>query len=132
MSLNIGVGDGKSLVPLPGEPSLSLDNDGYYWFLLSLFERLCAETGQMIDLYGDASFAGASLTALERIVAEARTMVLAKPEFWSVHVGTQVQPVRREVYEPVDREAFLALLDRWTHVIVRAEELGRPVVCFGD
>ncbi len=132
MSLNIGVGDGSSVMPVQGEPSLFLQSDGYYWFLHPLFERLAAETGQHIDLYGDASFAGESLVALERALAEARRLVNSQPEEWSVHVGTQVSPEYRDLYRPVERKAMLALLDRWEIVIERARQLGQPVVCFGD
>jgi hypothetical protein len=132
MALDIGVGDGCSLIPVQGEPSLFLEDDGYYWFLHPLFERLAVETGQYIDLYGDGSFAGEKLAALERVLAEARQFVRSQPEAWSVHVGTQVSPERRELYRPVERQAMLALLDRWDVAIERARQLGRPIVCFGD
>ena len=132
MALDIGVGDGASLVPVQGEPALYLDDDGYYWFLHPLFARLQAETGQYIDLYGDAAFAGPELASLKRMLAEARSLAEAQPASWQVHVGTQTAPTCRELYEPVRREALLALLDRWDEVVRRAEELNRPVVCFGD
>jgi hypothetical protein len=132
MALDIGVGDGSSLIPVQGEPSLFLEDDGYYWFLHPLFERLAVETGEYIDLYGDASFAGESLAALERALAEARRLVGSQPEEWSVHVGTPLSPKHRKLYRRVEREAMLALLDRWDVVIERARQLGRPVVCFGD
>lgn len=132
MSLDIGVGNGSSLIPVQDEPSLSLENDGYYWFLHPLFERLAMETGQYIDLYGGASFAGESLAALERTLAEARRLVAPQPERWSVHIGSQVSPERRELYCAVEREALSALLDRWGVIIERAKLRGRPVVCCGD
>jgi hypothetical protein len=150
MSLDIGIGDGSSLVPVPGEPSLFLDDDGYYWFLHPLFGRLQAETGQYIDLYGDASFVGESLAALERLLLEARTLIESQPDTWDVHVGTQILPKGRdlfkvegrkivgnwesvkEVFKAVHRDQFLELIARWEKVIARARELGRPVVCFGD
>jgi hypothetical protein len=50
MALDIGIGNGTSLSPVNGELSISLDNDGYYWFLHPLFEDLRAATGQYIDL----------------------------------------------------------------------------------
>ena len=56
MALDLGVGNGVSLIPQQGEPSLWLNSDGYYWFLHPLIEKLASETGQYIDLYGDASF----------------------------------------------------------------------------
>ena len=132
MSLDIGVGNGSSFVPVQGEPALYLDDDGYYWFLHPLFARLQAETGQYIDLYGDAAFTGPELASLKLMLAEARTLAEAQTHSWQVHVGTQVAPVRRELYKPVRRDKLLALLDRWDEVVCRAAALNRPVVCFGD
>jgi hypothetical protein len=132
MALDIGVGDGCSLTPMQNQSSLCLENDGVYWFLHPLFERLRVETGQYIDLYGDASFAGDGLPALKRMLAEARSLAESQPECWQVNVGTQVSPVSRELYEPVRREVLLALLAQWAEVVRRAEELECPVVCCGD
>jgi hypothetical protein len=150
MALDIGIGDGTSLIPVQGEPSLYLEDDGYYWFLHPLFDRLQGETGQYIDLYGDASFDGAALASLERMLAEGRELVESQRDRWQVHVGTQIIPTdkalfkaagskmvgqwerEKELYKPVQRSAFLELIARWQRVVDRAKELGRPVVCFGD
>jgi len=132
MSLDIGVGDGSSPVPIRGEPSLCLEDDALYWFLHPLFEQLQAETGQYIDLYGNASFANDKLDALKRMLAQARTQAESQPDTWEVHVGTQLLPVRREVWNSLTRETLLELIARWERVVARAEELRRPVVCFGD
>jgi hypothetical protein len=132
MALDLGIGDGVSLIPKQGEPSLWLDSDGYYWFLHPLFEKLQSETGQYIDLYGDASFTGASLSALERMVAEAMGLVQAQPATWQVHTGTQLRPEHKELYAGVEKDRFLVLLHKWQQIIERAKEIGKPVVCFGD
>lgn len=150
MSLEIGIGYGSSLVPLQGEPSLFLDDNGYYWFLHPLFARLQAETGQYIDLYGYASFIGDSLVALERLLSEARILIGAQPDTWNVCVGTQILPKGKdlikveggkivdnwesgkEILDAVHRDQFLKLIEQWQKVIARAKELGRAVVCFGD
>jgi len=132
MSLDIGIGDGISLAPQPSEPSFWLENDGYYWFLHSLIAQLHSETGQYIDLYGDACFAGASLSALERMVGAAIALVQAQPAVWQVHTGTQIRPEHKEVYAEVEKDRFLALLHKWEQIIARAKELEKPVVCFGD
>jgi hypothetical protein len=132
MTLAIGVGDGCSLVPDPGQPSLWLEDDAAYWFLHPLFERLAAQTGQHIDRYGDATFAGRQLAALKGMLAEARRLAESRPDSWEVHVGGQVSPVRQELYKPLDRERVLKLLAQWERVVEWAEQLGRPVVCFRD
>jgi hypothetical protein len=132
MALAIGLDVGGSTSPSRSEPSLSLDDDGYYWFLHPLWERLRSETGQYIDLYGYAGFAGEDLAALDRILTEARQLVEAQPETWQVHVGTRISPEHRELYCQVQREAMLSMLDRWAVIIARARRLGRPVVCIAD
>jgi hypothetical protein len=132
MPLDIGVGDGTSPVPLRDEPLLSLGDDAVYSFLHPLLERLRWETGQYVDLYGDASFAGWRLAALQRMLAQARLLAESQPETWEVHVGTQLAPTLRDLWSPLDRKTFLDLITRWERIVERAEELGRPVVCFGD
>ena len=132
MTLDLGIGDGVSLIPLHSEPSLWMNSDGYYWFLHPLFERLRSETGQYIDLYGDASFSGTSLSALERMVVDATMLVQAQPATWQVHTGTQMSPEHKELYENVQKDRFLALLANWKEIIARAKKIGKPVVCFGD
>ena len=82
--LDIGVGDEIHQPSDPNEPYLGFDDDGYYWFLYPLFEKLFTETGQFIDLYGYALFAGADLQALSRMLDEARTLVEAQPNSWRV------------------------------------------------
>ena len=132
MALDIGVGNGSSFVPVQGEPSLGLGDDAPYWFLQPFFERLAAQTGQYIDLYGDASFAGVQLAALKEMLTEAQRLTESQPDSWEVPVGTQVSPVRQELSKRLDREVLLNLLAAWQRVVVRAEQLGCPVVCFGD
>jgi hypothetical protein len=132
MALDIGVGDGSSRVPIRDEPLLSLNDDAIYSFLHPLVERLRWETGQYIDLYGDASFSDWRLTALRRMLAQARVLAEAQPESGQVHVGTQIQPARRELWMPLTRKTLLDVISRWDQIVDRAEELGRPVVCYGD
>ena len=132
MSVDIGVGDGCLLVPTRDEPSLSLEDDAICSFLHPPFDQLRLQTGQYVDLYGDASFADWRLVALKRMLAQARDLAEAQLETWEVHVGTQITPVLRELWKPLSREKLLELIAQWERVIVRAEELGRPVVCFGD
>jgi hypothetical protein len=130
--LGIGVGDAIPQAPDSTEPHLHLDNDGYYWFLHPLFEQLAGETGQYIDLYGDAMFAGRDLDALERTLSAARRLVETHPDSWKVHIGTQVEPTFRELYRSVEHSVFLELLAVWDQAIERARRTGRAVVCFGD
>jgi hypothetical protein len=129
MALEIGVGDGSSLYPVEGEPALSMEDAAAYWFLHPLFEKLTAATTQYIDLYGNASFAGPQLAALKQMLTEARRLAEAQPDRWQACVGrNQLQAF----WEPLDKAALLDLSAAWERVVAWAEELGRPVVCFGD
>jgi len=132
MALDIGVGDGSSPVPSRDEPLLSLNDDAIYSFLHPLLERLRWETGQYIDLYGDASFSDWRLAALKRMLAQARVLAQAQPESWEVHVGTQIKPERRELWQSLTRRVLIDTIEIWERIVTRAEELHRPVVCFGD
>jgi hypothetical protein len=129
--LDVGVGSAEKHPPAGTFPRLTLGDDGYYWFLHSLFERLEAETGESVDLYGYAAFAGDHLAALERMLQVARELVSRHPETWDVYVGTQVRPVYQETYKKVERERFMHLLDTWQSAVRVAMELCRPVVCVG-
>jgi hypothetical protein len=132
MGLDIGIGDGASPIPIEGGPQVCLENDGYYWYLHPLFERLAQETGQYIDLYGDAVFAGEQLAALERILTEAQHQILSEPSEWSVHIGFELAPPHRESRREVYREEMLRLLALWMQVISQAKSSGHSVVCIGD
>jgi hypothetical protein len=132
MSLDIVVADRSSHVPVASEPPLQLDDDARYWFLHPLFERLRSQTGQYIDLYGDAEFTGADLGALERTLQEARRLVESQPELGTAQAGTKRPKKKREQPPPVDRKVMLALLDQWDVIVKRARQLGCPVVCIGD
>lgn len=135
MSLDIALAKGEGAPRSAAELSVSFDDDengGYYWFLHPLFERLAHSTGQYIDLYGSAEFHGDDLAALDGALSEARQLVLAQPEQWSVQVGTQTGPVRRELFKDVERSKFLALIDGLFDLVTQARSTGRPVVCLGD
>jgi hypothetical protein len=139
MALDIGIGDGFSVGLLANEPSLFLEDDGYYWYLHPLFEELRAATGQYIYLYGDASFSGPMLTALEEIVSRAQDLVDRQPATWNVCVGQELVPWEKGArkhskprFAVVAKDQFLALLNRWQDLIIRAKKSQRSVVCIGD
>src|SRR5436190_1566231 len=95
MTLDIGIADGSSYCPQQDEPSLQLD-DGYYWFLHSLLEELAMATGQYIDLYGDASFTGKDLAALEEMLKHAWNLVESQPANWDVCIGRVLVPHQKD------------------------------------
>jgi hypothetical protein len=143
MALDIGVGDGSSFVPLQDEPRMFFDDDniGYYWFLYPLIEDLAKQTGQMIDLYRDASFVGNHLSSLDKMLKDARVLVKGQPASWEVCIGSCLEPHNKskkrkprleKLFVSVDRGCFLELLATWKIIVDRAKRLGRPLVCFGD
>jgi hypothetical protein len=132
MSLVIGIGDGRSIWPVEGEPKAELDDDGYYWFLHPLFWELAEETGQYVDLYGNASFEKETLSPLENMLSSACKLVGAQPETWEVQLSPQAVPEQRELYSTVERGRFLELLAQLNTIVARSRKTGRPVVCRGD
>jgi hypothetical protein len=114
------------------------DTGGYYWFLHPLFSRLAEQTGQYIDLYGDAEFRGENLQLLRDTLLEARQRVAIQPERWSVFLGMSSMPNATppapswEVFKEVERAKFLGMLETLLAIVDRASSTGVPVVCFGD
>lgn len=135
MAVDIGVGKlsptGQSLL-LGNEPRTCLFDDGYYWFLYPFWTELRERTGQYVDLYGNASFAGAALDALREVLAKVRKAVTDQPDSWRVRTGTHIGPVRTELYGTVYREELVRLLETLSVIAARAAELGGSVECAGD
>jgi hypothetical protein len=125
-------GNSRSTALCRDEPLLCLDDDGYYWFLYPFIEKLRAETGQYVDLYGIASFQGVERLALARMLADARYLAEAQPEFLGIHTGTWLHSVEEKISHPVERHRLLELLTHWQVVVDRALELERPVIWLGD
>ena len=130
----------------PGRPSTtgpivqfdSFENEGYYVFLHPWFARLAEETGQYIDLFGDAEFHGEALRSLRQTVLDARRSVENQPAQWTVFIGTATMPNAPDppppwdVIKGVDRSKLLALLHSLLAIVDRAISTGVGVVCFGD
>jgi hypothetical protein len=70
MALDIRIRAGKAVHAEPGL-AVALNDDGCYWFVHPLFERLREECGKYIDLYGDATFTRDDFPRLRRLLDEA-------------------------------------------------------------
>ena len=70
MALDVGIDVGSSLIRAQGETWLRMENAAPCWFLHPLFEKLRAQTGQYIDLHGNATFADEQLAALKKDVGK--------------------------------------------------------------
>jgi hypothetical protein len=128
--LQIGLGTSASPVPHSDQPSLFLDDDGYYWFLHPLFKELADQTGEYIDLYGHSWFAGDNRSALEQMLHQAVALVEAQPESWAVIVGHS--GARGEVYMGVQKIRYQETLGQWLSLCEQARQHDLAVVCFGD
>jgi hypothetical protein len=92
-------------------------------------------------LYGDASFSGEHLVALDEMLENARRLVDMQPVTWSVCIGTELTPRRKnarsrrrpkKLMALVEKLRLVSELGKWERIVERARELNRPVVCFGD
>ena len=130
MSLDIRVRSSSS--PDDEGLTLSFDDDGYYWFLHPLFERLRAESGKYIDLYGDARFTRDDCPRLHALLTEAELMARHQPQTWEVRVGTRIEPIRKNLYRTVNRAELLKLIATFRAMIDAIEKLGGHLECIGD
>src|SRR6187431_1966332 len=120
MALDIRVRTGKTVL-LESELHVALNNDGYYWFLHPLFERLRDQCGKYVDLYGDALFTRDDYPRLRSLLDEAAALAKGKPATWSIHVGTQLKPTRKELYAAVSREQLLTLIEAIRNMVEMAD-----------
>ncbi len=100
--------------------------DGYYSFLYPLITELNENTGQLIDLWGDATFSGADLIALRDTIHAAKNLVASQPADWDVYVGDhchyndEQQFTRDPMHTKVSNSEFTNLLENFSRLIERA------------
>ena len=135
MSLDVYV-QPKAEMPRIGDESEHIcsfvDDEGYYWFLYPLFEKLREETGEFIDLYGGATFSGVALDALAQTIVEAHKLVDAQPDSWEVVTGVITKPVRKEVRASVNKQQMKMLLAKLEEAVSKAKTRGAYVTFWGD
>ena len=107
-------------------------NDGYFWFLYPLFNDLAKRTGQRIDLFGDAAFAGDTLDELEQTLVSARALVDAQPDVWERVVKVQKKSVWGEERQQLNKQQMFVLLEKLEGAVREAKATGKYVIFFGD
>jgi len=127
MSLDIGVKKGEAT-----DYTLSFENDGYYWYLHPLFEKMAESIGIYIDLYGDAEFNKDNIVHLESLLAEANNMISKEADYWNVHTGTQTKPEHKEIYSKVSKTNFINKLNFLGKLVTEVKENNLKLVFFGD
>jgi len=132
MSLEIHVADAATPLAQLSSPSLSLENDGYYWALYPYFSHLSSLTGQGVDLYSDAVFDASILPTFRSALAKARLAYAGGPPTFAVPISMQLKPVRREVTETISRKTLLDLIQSLDALAQNAETLQRHLVFIGD
>ena len=109
-----------------------LEDDGYYWFLWPLFEQLQRETGQTIDLYGDAIFSGDNFLKLKTTLTQAEKVIETQPKNWDVSVGKQTFPQQKTLYSTVEKSKFQSILNDLQNAVETAQRLGWYLAFWGD
>ena len=133
MTLEIGIAaDDTSLYSSMATPSVSIDNDGYYWYLHPLFEDLQRQTGQYINLYGNAEFTGTNIKAFIEMLQRAKGLISLQANNWDVHIGTQTEPEKRKLFSAVDKRKFFDLIRQLEKIAEAAETTDCRIVCIGD
>lgn len=90
-------------------------------------------TSIYVDLYGDAEFhPSENMRMLEEALCEALTAAKHQPVAWPVHVGTQLRPVKKELYKQVFRDEVVQTIAVFLGVLAEAKERDATVVCLGD
>jgi hypothetical protein len=117
------------------ERRLQLDNDGYYWFLHSWFERVRKATGLYVDLYGDAEFHRAKgMDVLRVALGDAMTsaqQLRAKSDI-RVQIGGQSKAAGQAVYGAVERQQLIQLIASLQALIDEAMANNVSIYCEGD
>ena len=84
------------------ETSIRFDDSGDYQFLQPFFEKLRVKTSEIIDLYDDCEFEGENLIKLKNeLEKEIFRLSKQKEEKWSVFIGIQTLPFKKEIYREV-------------------------------
>jgi hypothetical protein len=110
----------------------SFEPEAYYWFLYPLIEKLRDSHRKYIDLYGGCEFTPQELGLIRELISDAERLVQQQPNRFRVHVGTQTDPVKREIYAEVDRSSFLEFLASLTSAANRCSQCGKSLHFYGD
>ena len=127
MSLDIGIQKGQKV-----DYKLSLEDDGYYWYLHPLFEKMYDRIGVYIDLYGDAEFEKGNIDHIESLLIEAEKLISEQPNHWNVRTGTQIHPEEKELYRKVWKLEFMNRLYIIKQMVSEVKNNNGKLVFVGD
>lgn len=109
------------------------DSNGDYWFLLPFFETLRTKTSEMIDLYDDCVFENGNLDKLKtELIIKINELRAESKNKWDVHTGTQVHPLKKDIYKPVVKKDLIEKMEKWLMITDLAIEKNEKLVGIGD
>jgi len=133
MALDVWVGaPSKNWFSIGSKLVTSFEPEAYYWFLYPLFEEFQKSSGILIDLYDGARFESYNLQGIKKLFNEGEGLVSEQSDRFEVHVGSQVEPEEKELFETVDKKEFLYFLSELRSAIELSESSGKPLIFFGD
>ena len=113
-------------------PKLWLSDNGLYWYLFPHFEQLAKLTGQLIDLYGDAKFAGGDLGFLDHTLQEVLQELERQPDTWEQKTGELLDVVPKTLTDRVSKNDVGAFVVQFRDLIAKAIKGSGAITCTGD
>lgn len=109
------------------------DSNGDFWFLQPFFEKLTTKTSQVIDLYDDCIFEKDNLNRLKQeLIGEINRLKSESFDKKEIHTGTQVHPIKKEIYKPVVKRLLLDKLEKWLTITDLAIKKNEKLIGIGD
>ncbi|MEL0583848.1 MAG: hypothetical protein AAES65_03045 [Candidatus Thiodiazotropha sp. (ex. Lucinoma kazani)] len=119
-----------------GDLAISFEPEAYYYFLYPVFEEFSKSSGKLIDPYCNVAFEPAQFPSVLELIDKSKVLVSAQPEEFEVYMGknlgSAVDRKDEEIFHILKREKYLKFLECLRLVVLNAEELGEPLVFFGD
>jgi hypothetical protein len=115
--------------------SLTLNDDGYYWFLYRYFESANLDKQhELIDLYGDAEIDGYQLERLEEELRQAHFDANNRNDSWDVLTSWHGSEVSKqaEIRKVVEKNKMIELIQRLLDLIEQAKRRKLKLICVGD
>ena len=113
---------------------VSFGDNADYWYLWSgMIKEIENETGELIDLYADAEFAGENLKKLESVIAKTISQLESKIESeWNVHVGTEFGIEKKELFQALNKKELIKKLKTLIMMIEVAGKTNDTIISIGD
>ncbi|UUC45187.1 hypothetical protein [Flavobacterium cerinum] len=110
------------------------DSGADYWYLWpTMIKEINNKTGELIDLYQDAEFSGSHLTIFKTTVAKHLAVINSKKEkSWEVYIGTQMHPVKQDIYKTLVKKEIAEKLEKLLQMIDLAIKSEEKIICIGD